>query len=88
MARTATPLAIFALATALTIAAAAAQTLTDPDPKLAPKPAPLPAPEKPLARERVKSCSAYGAGFVQLPGTDACVKIGGFVRMEATESGR
>ena len=84
MLRTATPLAIFAMATALTVAAASAQTLTNPDPK----PAPLSAPAKTPVRERVKTCSAYGAGFVQLPGTDACVKIGGFVRTEATGSGR
>jgi hypothetical protein len=84
MLRTATPLAIFAMATALNVAAASAQTLTDPDPK----PAPLSAPAKAPVGERVKTCSAYGAGFVQLPGTDACVKIGGFVRTEATESGR
>ncbi len=84
MARTATPLAILAMATALNVAAAAAQTLTDPDPK----PAPPSAPAKTPVRERIKTCSAYGAGFVQVAGTDACVKIGGFVRMEATESGR
>jgi hypothetical protein len=27
----------------------------------------------------MKSCPQYGAGFVQLPGSDTCVKIGGFV---------
>jgi hypothetical protein len=25
----------------------------------------------------VKSCSAYGAGYVNISGTDACVKVGG-----------
>ncbi len=83
MRRAATLLAIFVMATALHVAAAAAQTLTSPDPK----PAPLPAPGKAPVRERVKTCSAYGAGFVQVPGTDACIKIGGFVRMEAPGSG-
>jgi hypothetical protein len=29
-----------------------------------------------------KSCSIYGDGFVNVPGTDTCVKIGGSVRYE------
>jgi hypothetical protein len=33
---------------------------------------------------RSKSCSTFGAGFVQLPGTDTCVKVGGYVTMEGT----
>jgi hypothetical protein len=37
---------------------------------------------KPLARE--KSCSAYGAGFRHVPGSDVCVKIGGWARAEAS----
>jgi hypothetical protein len=32
----------------------------------------------------VKICSLYGAGFYYIPGTDMCVKIGGWVRAEAT----
>jgi hypothetical protein len=36
---------------------------------------------KPLARE--KSCSFYGAGFRGAPGSDLCVKIGGWARAEA-----
>lgn len=83
MPRTAALLAIFVTATVLYVAAAFAQTPTNP----APKPAPLPAPAKSLVRERVKTCSAYGAGFVQLAGTDACVKIGGGVTMDATGTG-
>jgi hypothetical protein len=39
---------------------------------------------KPLARE--KSCSAYGAGFRRAPGSDACVKIGGWARAETSGS--
>lgn len=35
-----------------------------------------------LARE--KSCSAYGAGFRRAPGSDLCVKIGGWARTEAS----
>jgi hypothetical protein len=30
--------------------------------------------------EYVRICSLYGAGFYYLPGTDICVKIGGYVR--------
>ncbi|MCZ7642006.1 MAG: porin [Pseudorhodoplanes sp.] len=30
--------------------------------------------------EYVKVCSLYGAGFYYIPGTDTCIKIGGFVR--------
>jgi hypothetical protein len=33
---------------------------------------------------RSKSCSTFGAGFVQIPGTDACIKIGGYVAVEGT----
>ncbi len=31
----------------------------------------------------VKICDAYGAGFFFIPGTDTCVKVGGYVRYEA-----
>ena len=34
--------------------------------------------------EYVKICSAYGAGFFYVPGTDTCIKIGGWVRAEYT----
>jgi hypothetical protein len=30
----------------------------------------------------VKICSLYGAGFYYMPGTDTCLKVGGFVRAE------
>jgi hypothetical protein len=30
----------------------------------------------------VKVCSIYGAGFFYIPGTDSCIKIGGWVRAE------
>ena len=32
--------------------------------------------------EYVKICSIYGAGFFYIPGTDTCIKIGGWVRFE------
>ena len=42
----------------------------------------LPVKAKPV--EYVKVCSLYGAGFYYMPGTDICLKIGGYVRAEAT----
>src|SRR5271155_2761934 len=41
----------------------------------------LPVKAKPV--EYVKICSLYGAGFYYMPGTDMCIKIGGWVRTEA-----
>ncbi len=38
-------------------------------------------PVKAKAVEYVKVCSLYGAGFYYIPGTDTCVKIGGYVRV-------
>jgi len=32
----------------------------------------------------VKICSLYGAGFYYMPGTDMCIKIGGWMRVEIT----
>jgi hypothetical protein len=40
----------------------------------------LPVKAKPV--EYVKVCSIYGAGFFYIPGTDSCIKIGGYVRAE------
>jgi hypothetical protein len=56
-----------------------AQTLTDPNPPARSTP---PASAKARAAEAVKRCSAYGPGFVNVPGTDACVKVGGWVTIE------
>ena len=41
----------------------------------------LPVKAKPV--QYVKICSLYGAGFYYIPGTDMCLKMGGFVRFEA-----
>ena len=41
----------------------------------------LPVKAKPV--EYVKICSLYGAGFYYMPGTDMCIKVGGWVRAEA-----
>jgi len=59
----------------------AAQTMLDPYPTRGVSPA----PEKARTHEeRRHACSAYGPGFVQIPGTGACVKIGGYTTIQAT----
>jgi hypothetical protein len=69
--------AFAAFAVAMT-GVALAQTLTNPNP----------APHAPAASSQQskaqKSCPIYGPGFVQVPGSDLCVKVGGFVRGEVT----
>ena len=55
---------------------AGAQTLTNPNP---PAPSRPPPTAKPDTSAHVKSCSAYGAGYVNIHGTDACGKVGGSV---------
>lgn len=37
-------------------------------------------PVKAKAVEYVKVCSLYGAGFYYIPGTDTCLKLGGYLR--------
>src|SRR5262245_36313960 len=39
-------------------------------------------PVKAAAVQYVKICNLYGDGFYYLPGTDICVKVGGYVRAE------
>jgi hypothetical protein len=41
-------------------------------------------PVKAKAVEYVKICSLYGAGFYYIPGTDTCIKLGGYLRVDAT----
>jgi hypothetical protein len=41
------------------------------------------AKKAPVAVDYVKVCDAYGAGFFYIPGTDTCLRIGGYVRAEA-----
>jgi len=40
----------------------------------------LPVKAKPV--EYVKICSLYGVGFYYIPGTDICMKLGGYVRFQ------
>src|ERR1700712_5977644 len=44
-------------------------------------------PVKAKAVEYVRICSLYGAGFWYIPGTDTCMKIGGYVRIDTTFNG-
>ncbi|HVX75437.1 MAG TPA: porin, partial [Bradyrhizobium sp.] len=39
-------------------------------------------PVKAKAVEYVRVCSLYGAGFYYIPGTDTCIKLGGYMRVD------
>jgi hypothetical protein len=39
-------------------------------------------PVKAKAVEYVRICSLYGAGFYYIPGTDTCIKLGGYLRAD------
>jgi hypothetical protein len=73
-----------ALATAavltISIAPGAAQTLTQPGPQTKAPPPTVTTKSRPAGH--VKTCDAYGAGFRNIPGTDACLKIGGSVTVD------
>jgi hypothetical protein len=43
----------------------------------------LPVKAQPV--QYVKVCSLYGAGFYYMPGTDMCLKVGGWARAETTD---
>jgi hypothetical protein len=74
-------LAAVAVSVAVIVTCASAQTLTQPN---APTKASPPPSKKSRTTVHEESCSAFGAGFVRVPGTDACVKVGGWVTMEGT----
>jgi hypothetical protein len=65
---------------------AAAQTLIDPNPPKRNSPPPVAAKRSP--DQPVKTCPEFGAGFVRVPGSDTCVKIGGWVEGEVGRIGR
>jgi hypothetical protein len=44
-------------------------------------------PVKAKAVEYVRICSLYGAGFWYIPGTDTCIKLGGYMRIDTTFNG-
>jgi Porin subfamily len=75
-------LTIFAAAVfaAAITGAVQAQTLINPNPT---PHAPAPAPASRQSKQ-MRPCAMYGPGFVQVPGSDLCVKIGGFVQGEVT----
>ncbi len=45
-------------------------------------------PVKAKAVEYVRICSLYGAGFFYIPGTDTCIKLGGYLRVDTTFNGQ
>jgi hypothetical protein len=91
LARASVPPKIFVVMAAVVAAAplvspARAQTLTNPNPPSKWSPPQTAAKSPPAAHE--KSCSSFGAGFVNVPGTDTCIKVGGWVEMQSGTSGR
>jgi hypothetical protein len=56
-----------------------AQTLANPNP-----PTRASATTAPSEDKQPKPCPAYGPGFVQIPGSNACVKIGGSVQVQGS----
>ena len=44
-------------------------------------------PVKAKAVEYVRICSLYGAGFFYIPGTDTCIKLGAYLRIDTTFNG-
>ena len=70
------------LLVAVTASGVAAQTLSDPAPPA--KWSPPSKAAKSKAAARAKTCSSFGPGFVNVPGTDACVKVGGWVTVEGS----
>src|SRR5438552_1148040 len=44
-------------------------------------------PVKAKAVEYVKVCSLYGPGFFYIPGTDTCIKFGGYMMIDTTFNG-
>src|SRR6184192_4375197 len=44
-------------------------------------------PVKAKAVEYVRICSLYGAGFFYIPGTDTCIRLGGYLRVDTTFNG-
>ena len=64
---------------AIVVSPGAAQTLTQPSAQTKTPPA---VTTKSRPAGHVKTCDAYGAGFRNIPGTDACIKIGGGVTVD------
>jgi hypothetical protein len=71
-----------AVALATVISSGVAQTLTQPNPTPQAKTPPPTVATKSRQTGHVKTCDAYGAGFRNIPGTGACIKIGGSVTVD------
>lgn len=72
--------ALYALAPRPGSAQTAAPTLMAPQaPSKTSRPV---SPAKPMRAGHANPCSAYGEGFVKVPGGDTCVKVGGYVRSD------
>jgi hypothetical protein len=69
-----------AVALAIAVSPSAAQTLMQPKSQTKTPPPAVTTKSRPT--EHVKTCDAYGAGFRNIPGTDACLKIGGGVTVD------
>lgn len=76
-----------ALLMGVVVERAAAQTLTNPNPP-SKWSGPHGTAKSHTTAQSKKSCKEFGAGFVGVAGTDACVKIGGFVTVEGGARGR
>jgi hypothetical protein len=76
------PRTVLATAAVLAIAVSpgAAQTLTQPNSQTKTPPSAVTTKSRPAGH--MKTCDAYGAGFRNIPGTDACIKIGGGVTVD------
>jgi len=80
--------AVVTAATVLILAVASgvsAQTLTEPNAQK--KMSPSSAAAKSPASARAKRCSSYGDGFVYVPASDSCIKLGGYVRVDGVANG-
>jgi hypothetical protein len=52
-------------------------------PKTLPRSFATPNVAKTAPMKQTKSCSSYGEGFINVPGTDTCIKAGGYMRTDA-----
>jgi Porin subfamily len=73
---TSSVIASSAIASSAIASSAMAQTLTDPNPGTR---SAHPSGKSAATKQPTKSCPEFGPGFVRMPGSDACIKVGGFV---------
>ena len=69
-----------AAALATVVSPGAAQTLPQPNSQTKMPPSAVTTKSRPAGH--MKTCDAYGTGFRNIPGTDACIKIGGSVTVD------